>query len=462
MTSDSTYMQRVEDILTIASALGLEVEDVSGNIDSLDGTVKNQVAMCNTLAQAIADLNGHNRHAMQAASDAKNTVSSTRDEVSQSRQTVGAAIASLAGFIAEVQRMADQLQTLRPVFEEMKNAIGQINSITKQTNMLALNATIEAVRAGDAGAGFSVVASEVKSLAVQTTNYTGSIQSTLDKLVRGVEEATRSAQANASKATDVQASAGSIQRIMETIAGHMDEIDRQSSDIVGAGGEIASRADGMVEQVNRLNGGLADSSQRIEASKQRLHSLTESNQRILNLALASDIKTEDTPYLEWARAAAADITAIFERGIANGELTLDALFDKKYTPVPGSNPEQVTTRFTSFTDTYLPTIQEAILTRSDKIVFCAAVDTNGYLPTHIRKFSQPQGKDPVWNAANSRNRRIFNDRVGLTAGQHTQPFLLQLYRRDMGGGRFVMMKDLSVPIYVQGRHWGGFRLAYKM
>jgi methyl-accepting chemotaxis protein len=131
-------------------------------------------------------------------------------------------------------------------------------------------------------------------------------------------------------------------------------------------------------------------------------------------------------------------------------------------PVAGSNPEQVTTRFTAFTDKYLPEVQEEILGRSEKIVFCAAVDTKGYLPTHIRKFSQPQGKDPVWNAANCRNRRIFNDRVGLTAGQHTEPFLLQLYRRDMGGGKFVMMKDLSVPIYVQGTHWGGFRLAYKM
>jgi methyl-accepting chemotaxis protein len=88
------------------------------------------------------------------------------------------------------------------------------------------------------------------------------------------------------------------------------------------------------------------------------------------------------------------------------------------------------------------------------------VDLNGYLPTHNRKFSQPQSDDPVWNAANCRNRRIFDDRVGLKAGRNTAPFLLQVYRRDMGGGSFRMMKDLSAPIRVHGRHWGGLRLAY--
>ena len=93
-------------------------------------------------------------------------------------------------------------------------------------------------------------------------------------------------------------------------------------------------------------------------------------------------------------------------------------------------------------------------------VVIAAVDPNGYLPTHNRKFSQAQGPDPAWNTANCRNRRIFDDRVGLKAGRNTEPFLLQVYRRDMGGGVFRMMKDVSAPIRVRGRHWGGLRLAY--
>ena len=120
------------------------------------------------------------------------------------------------------------------------------------------------------------------------------------------------------------------------------------------------------------------------------------------------------------------------------------------------------TRFTQFTDRTLPDLQEEALKLSDRVVFCAAVDENGYLPTHNRKFSQPQRpSDPGWNAANCRNQRIFNDRVRLTAGQSKHPFALQAYRRDMGNGSFVMMKDVSAPIVVMGRHWGGLRLAYR-
>ena len=56
---------------------------------------------------------------------------------------------------------------------------------------------------------------------------------------------------------------------------------------------------------------------------------------------------------------------------------------------------------------------------------------------------------------------MFNDRVGLAAGRNQEDFLLQAYRRDMGGGNFTMMKDISALIMVQGRHWGGLRVAYK-
>ena len=87
----------------------------------------------------------------------------------------------------------------------------------------------------------------------------------------------------------------------------------------------------------------------------------------------------------------------------------------------------------------------------------AAVDRNGFLPTHNQKYCHPQGRDPVWNNANCRNRRIFSDRTGLAAARNQKPFLLQTYRRDMGGGQFLVMEDLSAPIMVKGRHWGAFR-----
>ena len=95
------------------------------------------------------------------------------------------------------------------------------------------------------------------------------------------------------------------------------------------------------------------------------------------------------------------------------------------------------------------------------MVFCIAADRKGYVAMHNRKYSQPQRPGEVaWNTVHSRWRRIFSDRTGLASGRNTKPFLLQTYRRDMGG-RFVMLKEVAAPITVGGRHWGGLRLAYE-
>jgi methyl-accepting chemotaxis protein len=97
------------------------------------------------------------------------------------------------------------------------------------------------------------------------------------------------------------------------------------------------------------------------------------------------------------------------------------------------------------------------------MVFCIAVDRNGYVPVHNRRFSQPQRRgETAWNTANARNRRIFDDRAGIAAARSTRPFLVQAYNRDMGGGMMVMMREVDAPIRVFGRHWGGFRTAYRL
>jgi methyl-accepting chemotaxis protein len=175
----------------------------------------------------------------------------------------------------------------------------------------------------------------------------------------------------------------------------------------------------------------------------------------------SGCQTADTHLIELAQETAARVGTLFEQAVRRGEIDIEDLFDCTYEPIPDTDPEQYETPYLALCDRVLPSIQEPILAVDPRIAFCAAVDINGYLPTHNVKYSQPQSDDPVWNAANCRNRRIFDDRTGLGAGRNERSFLLQTYRRDMGGGTFVLMKDISAPIMVAGRHWGGFRIGAK-
>ncbi len=192
-----------------------------------------------------------------------------------------------------------------------------------------------------------------------------------------------------------------------------------------------------------------------------MHNLLSVSETLIGLTASTGVPIADTPFIDAVRDAARRISALFEAAIAKGEISAADLFDRDYRPVPGTDPQQLLARFTAFTDQVLPPIQEPLLALDGRVAFCAAVDNNGYLPTHNLKFSRPPGADPVWNAANCRNRRLFSDRTGLAAGRSTAPFLVQTYRRDMGGGQYVLMKDVSAPIRVAGRHWGGFRMGYR-
>jgi methyl-accepting chemotaxis protein len=175
------------------------------------------------------------------------------------------------------------------------------------------------------------------------------------------------------------------------------------------------------------------------------------------------IHDENTEFVTRAMEAGTALTKIFESAVASGAIPIDDMFDADYVEIPGTNPVQHRTRILGWADRALPPFQEAFLARDPRMVFCAMIDRNGYLPVHNKIYSHPQRPgDAVWNTANSRNRRIFNDAAGLAAGRNLRSYLIQSYARDMGNGKTIMMREIDVPIRVNGRHWGGFRTAYKL
>ena len=175
------------------------------------------------------------------------------------------------------------------------------------------------------------------------------------------------------------------------------------------------------------------------------------------------IHDENTELVTRAMEAGDAMTKVFESAVARGDISIDDLFDEDYVKIEGTDPVQYRTRMLDWADRALPEIQEAVLARDTRAAFCATIDRNGYLPVHNKIYSHPQrAGDVVWNTANSRNRRIFNDTAGLAAGRNIRSYLIQSYARDMGNGKTVMMREIDVPIRVNGRHWGGFRTAYKI
>ncbi|HEY0324469.1 MAG TPA: methyl-accepting chemotaxis protein, partial [Allosphingosinicella sp.] len=94
-------------------------------------------------------------------------------------------------------------------------------------------------------------------------------------------------------------------------------------------------------------------------------------------------------------------------------------------------------------------------------IAAALTDINGYLPTHITERSQPQGADPEWNAEHCRNRRKFLDDITRRAIASTKEAMLATYGMDLGNGRYLPVKNVFVPLFINGQRWGNFEMAYR-
>jgi len=435
-----------------AGGLGHAAADIAGSLDDLADVGKKQGETFDRLAQDIRDMTSSNQSIHSDALEAERLARDTK-------LSVESALGDTRMLAAAVTRVESGINSVGAALKKVAEAADDIGQIAFQTRIVAFNASVEAVRAGEAGKGFGVVADAVKDLAQRVQSSSQLITTTVSQLNQRVEALAREVEAEHSgHKGNAEAAVDSAISAFRTSFG---EVSDKIHQITQHAQSNLNTCDSVLSETQALNGKISTSNASLQTAKKRAHGLLGLSEHLIEITTASGVETEDTPYIEAVTEAAAQITDIFEQAIDQGLIGLNALFDEQYIPIQGTNPQQHVTRFTEFTDRYLPPIQESIAHLSPLIVFCAAVDRNGYLPTHNLKFSKPQGRNPEWNAANCRNRRIFNDATGLNAGRNKKAFLLQTYRRDMGGGQHVLMKDLSAPIVVKGRHWGGLRLAYK-
>ena len=419
-------LSQLVQVSRLAGSLGREAAEVSGTIDDLAATGALQSEGCRQLSSDMDGIHSANRAIAQAAEANRQAVHEAREAV----MGVG-------------QGVAGAMQTLR----EVSQAAAEITQIALQTRLVAFNASVEAKRAGDAGRGFAVVADAVKDLAAKVEQSSKLIMGTVTQLDRRIDELSREIRHDAGTDSAFHAALG--------------RAEASAGEIAVAADQNVSSCASVLESVRALSSQVDQTARSLASARERTSAMLGVSESMIELTASCGVQTVDTPYIERGMEMAREIATLFEQAVAAGQLTLDDLFDERYQPVAGSDPVQYTTRFLALADRLLPELQEAVVATLPKVVFCAAVDRNGYLPTHNHRFSRPQGTDPLWNAANCRNRRLFQDRTGLAAARSTRPFLLQTYRRDMGGGQFALMKDLSAPITVQGRHWGGLRIAYQ-
>jgi methyl-accepting chemotaxis protein len=492
-TTATTFSQAADKFTQSAQGIGAQVRDASkladlasdaareasanvdrlressaaiGNVVNLIAQIARQttlLALNSTIEAARAGDAG--RGFAVVATEVKALAVQTQNATEEISKKIEALQKDAAGSVDAVHRISQAIEAIRPVFANVNGAVAEQNQTTGEMSDNAASASHFIVSVSDSASEIGSATEEaeahgesVAKAGQAVTNFAQKLKSRCAVLLRQGERADRRKGEKLPCSLTIE-----IQTARGPITAPVYEISMEGILICGPD------ADGL-PQNQSLNATLQD----VGACKVRIGERSKAGAQARfeapNAALGEkiedklwSIRDENTEFVTRAMEAGTALTRIFESGVASGTISIEDMFDTDYVEIPGSNPVQHRSKILDWADRALPPFQEAFLAKDPRMAFCVMIDRNGYLPVHNKIYSHPQRPgDVAFNTANSRNRRIFNDAAGLAAGRNQRSYLIQSYARDMGNGKTVMMREIDVPIRVRGRHWGGFRTAYRL
>ena len=439
-----------------ASSTAIASAEVSHYADLMAQRLGKQEGMASEASSSMSAINTAIVQVSASASHVAALAESARQASHHNHDELTAIIHDMTEVAERSSQALEMLTALNDKIERVRNVTSMIEDIAEQTHLLSLNASIEAARAGEHGRGFAVVAGEVRNLAMKTSTATQSV----DELVKDMHQSGHSVVVTMGDLmTRVRERSQGMQRVGSSLATMTEEFDQVQQ-------EITSVAEAM-SSTRAHSQTVADSLRQLEKDvdegNRNMHELALQARALMDAAEGVDgelaqqrlLGRHQTVFLA-ARRTADHIGKLFEAAIARGELSEAMLFQPDYAPIDGTRPPLYHTGYDHFTDQQLPTLQEPLLGEYS-LSYAIACDRNGYVPTHNAAVSREPTGDYEHDLKYCRSKRIFDDPTGSRCGAHEKPLLLQTYKRDTG----EIMHDLSVPIYINGKHWGGFRVGYQ-
>jgi methyl-accepting chemotaxis protein len=521
LTEGATQLsETAADLQAMARAVALAVETTSGNVETVAGATGQLEASSRDITARVQDSSRLAESARRSVDLASNSVGGLTETTARIDDVVALikAIAGQTRMLAlnatiEAARAGEAGRGFAVVASEVKDlarqtedAIGMVSAQAQQIGVTTRDAVktvetvattirdIDAISAQVAHATDEqrLATAEIMQSAALAAGHTRSVGETVQAMLQGSEltgmTASKVNELSCLVSRDINALQRRLNIILRTSCGG----DRRASDRVPMAIPFTATLDG-----HRFSGHTGDVStsgallvtanppphaagigdielegvghiqfQLLVDSQLGLHirfpSLDDAHLQALT-ATMQRAEASAAPLIATAQQIAHDAGAALERALRDGVLTKKELFDTAYAPVAETDPPQYLAKHTALTDRVLPALLEPPLAANPHIAFCCVADRNGYIATHNAKYSAPQRPgQPEWNHANTRNRRIYDDRTGILAGRSTAPALTQTYARDMGQGQVMVLKEIDAPISVDGTHWGCVRLGVRL
>ncbi|MEX0342821.1 MAG: methyl-accepting chemotaxis protein [Erythrobacter sp.] len=429
---------------------------VQGVIDSFGHLRSEYVELQGT----VRALDEDQRKVLEASDEARLLSERAIERLNDGSLMISNSLNEIGNLLSLVETLTEHVTGFAAAMDQVRRSSQEIDQIAETTNILALNATIEAMRAGEQGRTFAVVANEVKSLASETRKATEEIGRTIDMLGNEAEQVIEKIESGAAASSQAKNSVGSIEDTMRSVTALLLEVDGQQDQIARNTATISDHVHRVQDVLGDFDGAVSENENNLASAHDRMEELELIASDMFDKLVKAGLSPQDSTMVEKAQSHAQEIVAIAESAIASGELTMEQLFDRDYRQVPGTNPALYRTGLSDWADANWRPLNDRVSGEGGGVIMCSQADMNGFLPTHVTEHSRQPTGDLAHDTKYCRNGRIILEGIDHVAKATTDPYTMAVYRQEGDGKNYLVVRNVYVPITINGRRWGDFELAY--